>query len=117
MNVEEFFMPTKIIPKRKKSPPLKPKKARITVECSLEERRTIRIMAAEHDQSMNDFLLTLVEKEKKACHFCETYGPSEKTIKVIEQLEKGKNIEKYSSSEEFWDSFYKDANDTENYHH
>ena len=107
-------MGTKSLHKRKS--PLRPKskRARITLECSPEQRKRIRIMAAQQDQSMNDFLLSLVEKEQKACHFCQTYGPSEKTIKIIKQIERGENIEQYASSEEFWNSFYKEANDAPN---
>lgn len=94
--------------KKRESPRTNPKRVRITLECSLEQRKAIRIMAAQNDQSMNDFLLSLVEKEQKSCHFCETYGPSEKTIKAIEQLEKGEDVELFPSPEAFWDSFYKD---------
>lgn len=92
--------------KRKSTAITRPKKARITVECSLEERKAIRILAAQNDQSMNDFIMSLVKKEQKTCHFCETYGPSKSTIKAIEQLEKGENIEHYASPEAFWDSFH-----------
>lgn len=108
-------MTTKSTHKRANRP--KPKRARITVECSLEQRRMIRILAAQNDQSMNDFIMSLVEKEQKACHFCETYGPSKKTIKAIEQLEKGEDVEHHASPQAFWDSFYKEENDTRDQTH
>ena len=38
----------------------KPKRARITLECAPETRKAIRIMAAQNDKSMNDFILSLV---------------------------------------------------------
>jgi hypothetical protein len=110
----EVFMTTKSIRRRKNGASPTPKKARITVECSLELRRVIRILAAQNDQSMNDFILSLVEKEQNACYFCENYGPSKKTINAIEQIEKGKNIEQHSSPEAFWESFYKEENDSSN---
>jgi hypothetical protein len=100
------------VPKKKHEQKLP--RARITVECSLEQRRTIRILAAQQDKSMNEFILSLVEKEQKACHFCETYGPSEKTIKAIEQLERNEEVEQHDSAEAFWESFYKEVDDAKN---
>ena len=38
----------------------KPKRARITLECSHEIRKSIRIRAAQDDKSMNDYILSLV---------------------------------------------------------
>jgi uncharacterized protein (DUF1778 family) len=43
-----------------KEVPEKPKKARITLECSSEIRKAIRIRAAQDDKSMNDFILSIV---------------------------------------------------------
>jgi hypothetical protein len=97
-----------------KLPGVKLQRARITLECSLEQRRAIRILAAQQDKSMNEFILSLVEKEQKACHFCETYGPSEKTIRAIEQLEQNEEVEHHASAESFWESFYKEVDDTKN---
>lgn len=46
----------------------KSKRARITLECSQEIRKSIRISAAQEDKSMNDFILSIVlqkmEKDK-----------------------------------------------------
>jgi uncharacterized protein (DUF1778 family) len=42
--------------------PEKPRKARITLECSPEIRKAIRIRAAQEDKSMNDFILSIVIK-------------------------------------------------------
>lgn len=47
--------------------PEKPKRARITLECSPETRKAIRIRAAQNDKSMNDFILSIViEKMEKS---------------------------------------------------
>ena len=46
--------------------PEKSKRARITLECSSEIRKLIRIKAAQEDKSMNDFILSIVlEKMQK----------------------------------------------------
>lgn len=36
------------------------KRVRITLECSPETRKAIRIMAAQNDKSMNDFIISMV---------------------------------------------------------
>ena len=46
--------------KSEKKSPEKPKRARITLECSSEIRKSIRIRAAQEDKSMNDYILSLV---------------------------------------------------------
>ena len=48
-----------------KEVPEKPKRARITLECSPETRKAIRIMAAQNDKSMNDFILSMVTEKMK----------------------------------------------------
>lgn len=40
--------------------PEKQKRVRITLECSPETRKAIRIMAAQNDKSMNDFIISMV---------------------------------------------------------
>lgn len=39
------------------------KKARLNVDCSLEERRLIRILAAKADKTIPQFILGLIRKE------------------------------------------------------
>ncbi len=46
--------------KSNKKMPEKTKRARITLECSPEIRKSIRIKAAQADKSMNDYILSLV---------------------------------------------------------
>ncbi|MGH2612589.1 MAG: hypothetical protein ACRDFB_06015 [Rhabdochlamydiaceae bacterium] len=41
----------------------KSKRARITLECSQETRKSIRISAAQEDKSMNDFILSIVQEK------------------------------------------------------
>jgi len=46
--------------KSEKKVPEKSKRARITLECTPEIRKSIRIRAAQEDKSMNDFILSIV---------------------------------------------------------
>lgn len=43
----------------------KSKRARITLECSQEVRKSIRISAAQEDKSMNDYILSIVLEKMK----------------------------------------------------
>ena len=56
-------------------------------------------------------LYVLFSKLQKACHFCETFGPSEETISAIHQLENGEDIEHHASPKAFWDSLHRETND------
>lgn len=49
--------PAKEVPVKE---PEKPRRVRITLECSPETRKAIRIMAAQNDKSMNDFIISMV---------------------------------------------------------
>lgn len=42
----------------------KSQKTTITLECSIEQRESIRIMAAQENKSISEFILSLVEKKK-----------------------------------------------------
>jgi uncharacterized protein (DUF1778 family) len=46
--------------KSEKKVPEKSKRARITLECTPEIRKSIRIRAAQEDKSMNDYILSIV---------------------------------------------------------
>jgi hypothetical protein len=39
------------------------KKVRLNIDCSLEERRLIRILAAQEDKGISPYLLSLVRRE------------------------------------------------------
>lgn len=51
--------------KNEKEDSSKSKRARITLECSQEIRKSIRISAAQEDKSMNDFILSIVLEKMK----------------------------------------------------
>lgn len=45
------------------------KKARLNIDCSHEERRLIRILAAKEDKSISQYILDLVRREPDFCDF------------------------------------------------
>src|SRR5437879_4493323 len=83
-------------------------KARITLICSVEQRKKIRMLAAQEDMSMNEFLLSLVKEKEKRCPLCEKYGPNELTIKTLKEADMGENVEDYDNVEDFWKSIGRD---------
>lgn len=85
---------------------------RISLVCSAEQRKKIRMLAAQEDKSMNEFLLSLVEEKEKRCPLCETYGPNELTIKTMEEADRGENLEHYDNIDDFWKAMGLDNVDT-----
>jgi hypothetical protein len=86
---------------------------RISIVCSAEQRKKIRMLAAQEDKSMNEFLLSLVEEKEKRCPLCETYGPNELTIKTMEESDRRENIERYDNVDDFWKAMGLDNVDTD----
>lgn len=80
------------------------REAKITVTCSIKQRREIRMLAAQEDKSMNEFLLSLVEERKKRCPLCDTYEPNALTEQVMQETDRGENLERYEDLNEFWKS-------------
>ncbi|MBS4168428.1 hypothetical protein [Parachlamydia sp. AcF125] len=99
------------IPKQSKKSPNA--EVRISLVCSAEQRKKIRMLAAQEDKSMNEFLLSLVEEKEKRCPLCETYGPNELTIKTMKESDKGENLERYKNNDEFWEAMGLDNVDTD----
>ena len=78
------------------------KKARLSVDCTLEERRYIKMLAAREDKTISEYLLGLAREKMPACTACHT--PNAETIASIEESERGEGIERYESLDDFWKS-------------
>jgi hypothetical protein len=78
------------------------KKARLSIDCTLEERRYIKMLAAREDKTISEYLLSLARARMPTCTLSHT--PNDETIAAIEDSEKGNGIEKFESLEEFWKS-------------
>jgi hypothetical protein len=70
-------------------------KAKITIDCTVNERVYIKILAARAHMNLSEFFLSYIRKD----------FPQEKvnktTLKAMEESKKGKNI-KCDSIEDFW---------------
>lgn len=78
------------------------KKARLSVDCSLEERRYIKMLAAREDKTISEYLLGLAKAHMPIC--TKSHIPNAQTITSIEESERGENLEHYNSLDDFWKS-------------
>jgi hypothetical protein len=76
--------------------------ARLTIDCSSEQKRKIKILAASQDLSITNFLLGLVEEKYTWCPLELSHVPNEETISSIEESEKGKDVKSFDSIEDLY---------------
>ena len=78
------------------------KKARLSVDCSFEERRYIKMLAAREDKTISEYLIGLAKAQMPHC--TKSHILNEKTKSSIEESERGEGIEHYDSLDNFWKS-------------
>ena len=80
------------------------REARLTIDCSLDQKRKIKILAASKDMSITDFMLSLVEERYTLCPLGLDHTPNAETIASIEASEKGEGLHIFSSADEMFKS-------------
>lgn len=80
------------------------REARLTIDCSSEQKRKIKMLAAAKDMSITDFMLSLVEEKYCWCPLGLNHILNEETISSIETSERGEGIKSFESM----DSLLKD---------
>jgi hypothetical protein len=78
------------------------KKARLSIDCTIDERRYIKMLAAREDKTISEYLVGLARK--KMPHCTKNHIPNKKTSSSIEASERGEGIEKVESLDDFWKS-------------
>lgn len=78
------------------------REARLTIDCSIAQKRKIKILAASKDMSVADFMLCLVEEKYISCPLEHT--PNTETIDSIEASERGEGLHRFDSAEEMFKS-------------
>ncbi len=86
-----------------KSKNYRAREARLTIDCSLEQKRKIKMLAASKDMSITDFMLELVEEKFTWCPLGFDHTPNAKTIESIETSERGEGLHKFKSAEEMYE--------------
>jgi hypothetical protein len=81
-------------------------KVRLTVECSLDERTYIKMLAAKKHMTISEFLLASV-REMIPC--TPGHEPNAETIEALKESREGK-LESYKTLDEFWKAMGIDPN-------
>jgi uncharacterized protein (DUF1778 family) len=80
----------------------RPKKVRLAIECTSLERRHLKMLAASEDKTLNEFILESVRMRLKKCS--QSHTPNAKTIKAMQEAEKGEGLIEFDSIEDFFKS-------------
>lgn len=80
-------------------------KVRLTVECSVDERTFIKVLAAKKHVTISDLLLESVRDIIPAAR----KGPNAETIEALKESRSGK-LKSYKSLDDFWNAMGIDPN-------
>ena len=81
-------------------------KVRLTVECSLDERTYIKMLAAKKHMTISEFLLASV---RKAMPCTRGHEPNAETVKALKESREDK-LESYETLDDFWKAMGIDPN-------
>lgn len=73
------------------------REARLTIDCSSEQKKKIKMLAASKEMSITDFILGLVEEKYTWCPLGLSHMPNAETISSIEASEKGEGVKSFNS--------------------
>ena len=80
------------------------REARLTIDCSTEQKKKIKLLAALEEKSITDFMLQLVEEKYTWCPIKLSHIPNAETIASIEASERGEGVMTFESM----DALFKD---------
>ena len=84
-------------------------RVRISVDCTHEEKRYIKMLAAKEGVSISEYLLTFARSQMPKLNKCNHPGcdgkhePNEESKKALKKSREGKGIV-FSSLDEFWET-------------
>ena len=78
------------------------REARLTIDCSSEQKKKIKMLAAAKEMTITDFILQLVEEKYTWCPLELSHIPNAKTIASIEDSEKGKGVKSFNSIDDLF---------------
>jgi Ribbon-helix-helix protein, copG family. len=76
--------------------------ARLTIDCSTEQKKKIKMIAASREMSITDFMLELFEEKYTWCPIGLRHMPNAETIASIEASEKKKGVKSFESMEDLF---------------
>lgn len=81
-------------------------KVRLTVECSLDERTYIKMLAAKKHMTISEFLLASVREIMPST---QGHEPNAETLEALKESREGK-LESYKTLDDFWKAMGIDPN-------
>lgn len=72
-------------------------KAKVTIDCTIDERAYIKMLAARAHMNLSEFILSYLRKDFPQ------EKPNQTTLEAMEESKKGKNT-KHNSLEDFWEA-------------
>jgi len=79
------------------------REARLTIDCSSEQKKKIKMLAASKEMSITDFMLQLVEEKYTWCPLGLSHIPNAETIAAIEASDRGEGIKSFESLEDMFE--------------
>jgi len=76
-------------------------KVRLSVDCTVEQRMYIKMLAAKRNMTISAYLLSLASKEMPKC--TRSHEPNEKTKKALKESREEEG-ELFESVNDFWDA-------------
>lgn len=76
--------------------------ARLTIDCSSEQKKKIKMLAAAKEMSITDFILQLFEEKYNRCSLGLSHVPNDETRDSIEASERGEGIERFDSIDDLF---------------
>lgn len=78
------------------------REARLTIDCSSEQKKKIKMLAASKEMSITAFVLGLVEEKYTWCPLDLSHIPNAETVASIEASEKGKGVKSFASMDDLF---------------
>jgi hypothetical protein len=76
--------------------------ARLTIDCSSEQKKKIKMMAAAQEMSITEFMLKLFEEKYSWCPLGLSHVPNAETIESIESSERGEDVKSFDSMDDLF---------------
>lgn len=89
----------------KKKPIARVKKVRLAIECSSQERKYMKMVAAHEEKTLNEFILESVRMRLKKCSHPHT--PNKETRSALKSAKEKKDLIDFDSIEDFFKSLGK----------
>lgn len=71
-------------------------RAKVTIDCTIDERAYIKMLAAKAHMNLSEFILSYLRKD-----FPDSHLPNKKTLESMKELDEGRGVH-CSSIEDFW---------------